>query len=332
MGDPYRGTTLEILLTRLIASPTQPQIIGLSATIPNAKEMADWIGAKLVQTDRRDIDLREGVLYTGTDENVQIAGIKVRAGDFVYREYNTGKVDVEHGLHIHTLNGIAEISKTEQSIVFRNTPVNAEKVARTISERLPVINNASGLIEQLDASVEPTPLTRALQDILLNGVAFHHAGLLSEERRIVEQGFRNGLIRVICSTTTLGAGVNTPAKNVIILDYQTYEGKNILTRVYKNMAGRAGRLRTKDNFGRSVLFAENQREANILWNQYIISQPEPVESQLAKGKGLRTSILGLIACGISNSRDDLLNFIEVCFFLMMPSEKRNMLVFPVSRA
>src|SRR5207247_2180216 len=65
LSDVQRGPTIEMLLTRLLVSPNRPQIIGLSATIPNAQEVADWLEAKLVSSVRRDVELREGILYTG---------------------------------------------------------------------------------------------------------------------------------------------------------------------------------------------------------------------------------------------------------------------------
>ena len=84
------------------------------------------------------------------------------------------------------------------------------------------------LIDEIDITVEATPITAKLKKVLVKGVAFHHAGMLSDERRIVESAFRKGLIRVICSTPTLAAGVNTPAKNVILLFHEYYGGTPIL--------------------------------------------------------------------------------------------------------
>ncbi len=313
ISDVSRGTTLEVLITRLISSPNRPQIIGLSATIPNAKDVAGWLDATLVETTKRDIELHEGILYTGSNQ-ASINGHSLNDGDFIYREFNSGNVKLESGLKLNTLDKIAEVSRSEQILVFAQTQPAAERTAKAIAGALPTISNTAKLIEELEARVESTPSTRMLKETLLNGVAFHHAGLLPEERRIIEDGFREGIIRVICATTTLGAGVNTPAKTAVILSHQTYDKRNILTRDYKNMSGRAGRIRTKDNFGRSILFAENQKELQMLWTAYITALPEPVQSKLASGNRLPSSIIGLVASNFCNTKDDLINFIKMSLF------------------
>ena len=313
MGDESRGLVIEVLLTKLLISPHRPQIIGLSATIPNAKELADWLKADLVETKKRDIELREGILYTGKNP-IKFLGKKLENEDYIYREINTSNIDIEPKLGVNTIPKIAEISKTEQSIVFVNTQGGAQRIARIVANGLPSTSDTDELIEELDTRVESTPSTRALKRTLQNGAAFHHAGLLPEERGIIEDGFRRGLIRVVCATTTLGAGVNTPAKNVIILSHQTWDRRSIPSRDYKNMAGRAGRIRAKDEFGRSILFGENEKEMEMLWREYVAAPVEPVRSQIPGRRRLDCSILGLFASGVCSTVEELTFFLKMTFF------------------
>ncbi|MFC1803525.1 DEAD/DEAH box helicase [Thermoproteota archaeon] len=315
LGDEHRGLIIEILLTRVLLSQKEsiPQIIGLSATIPNAKKLADWINGVLVSTDTRDVELHEGILYNGTIP-ITFLGKTISPGDFIYKEFNTGKIAIERNLDINSIEKIADISKQEQTIVFENTQNKSRKVAENIAQGFPKTSETDVLISELDARVESTPSTRTLKKVLQNGVAFHHAGLLPIERRIIENGFDVGSIRVISATTTLSAGVNTPAKNVIILEHETWDGRAIPTSSYKNMAGRAGRIRKKDDFGRSVLFASSEKELEMLWKNYVDAKPEKIESQIPKRRRLDCAILGLFSSGVCNTIDELTMFLTMSYF------------------
>ena len=85
-----------------------------------------------------------------------------------------------------------------------------------------------------------------LSRFIMNGVAFHHAGLKHSHRKIVEDGFKSKLIKILVSTPTLAAGVNLPARRVVIsslfrYDPLTSSRKPIDILEYKQMCGRAGR-------------------------------------------------------------------------------------------
>ncbi|RLI25124.1 hypothetical protein DRO57_04870 [Candidatus Bathyarchaeota archaeon] len=321
IGDEERGVNLEILLTRLCKTLNPPQIIGLSATIPNTKELAEWLNAEVVETDKREVELREGIEYTG-EKPINFHGFLIEKGDFLFKEFNKNRLGIEKRLNVHTFEGLLKICEKEQVIIFTNTQRQAEDLALRISKRSAPSKNVVKWIEQLDMYIETTPLTRKLKQCMTKGIAFHHAGLLPQEKRIVEDAFNNGDIKVICSTTTLGAGVNTPAKTVVILETKYYSGKSIQSRDYKNMAGRAGRIRYCDDFGRSILFAENEKEFRRLWHSYIDAKTEHVISQIPK-RNLESSILSLIVSGICENEDDIIKFVENTFFGYSYSIKDN---------
>ena len=76
--------------------------------------------------------------------------------------------------------------------------------------------------------------------LMEKGVAYHHSGLSMEERECVEILFKQGIVKVIFCTSTLAAGVNLPAKRVIITSMK--QGMSDLTSIqYRQMIGRAGR-------------------------------------------------------------------------------------------
>ncbi|MCD6445591.1 DEAD/DEAH box helicase [Candidatus Bathyarchaeota archaeon] len=313
LSDETRGVNLEILLTRLIKAESPPQVIALSATTPNANELAEWLNAELVKTEKRELELREGILYKGKN-SFNFKGYLIEEGDFLYKEHNTGNLGIEKGLNVHTFEGLVNLCKKEQVIIFCRTQREAEEIALKLSDYPLPATNIIKWIEKIDTIVESTPSTRSLKKCIKNGVAFHHAGLLPEEKRIVEQAFETEDIRAICSTTTLGAGVNTPAKTVIILSTNLWNGRNIKSRDYKNMSGRAGRIKYHDDYGRSILYADSEKEFERLWKGYIDSQPERVESQIPKRGNIEFSILNLVASNICKSTNQLIEFIQNTFF------------------
>lgn len=315
IGDPGRGPVLEMLLTRLKTAEGKrgPQIIGLSATAPNASEISDWLQATLIETHKRDVDLREGILYLGEDP-IEFNENQLNKNDLIFREFNSGMVNVEHDCKINDVSALSEICSKSQMIIFDRTRREAEQLATQLASAFPLAKNAMTLMDELDNTIEPTSVSRSLKRCIQKGTAFHHAGLLFEERQVVEEGFRNGIIRIICSTPTLGSGVNTPAKYVIIRSYILWGGNNIPTRDYKNMSGRAGRIQYHDDFGISVLFASTEKELQMLWNNYVNAVPERISSQISAKGGIDLPILQIIASGDCTSLDDLQSFLTKTFF------------------
>ena len=89
-------------------------------------------------------------------------------------------------------------------------------------------------------------MNKTLADCAAVGVAWHHAGLHPEARTLVERGFRENSIQVICCTTTMATGVNLPASRVVTHGaYQYRKGGRghalIGSRDLQQMVGRAGR-------------------------------------------------------------------------------------------
>ena len=87
---------------------------------------------------------------------------------------------------------------------------------------------------------------KELKIMIRHGFAYHHGGLTDVERSIIERAFRAGIVKVLFCTSTLAAGVNLPAKRVIITSLM--QGMAPLTdTMYKQMVGRAGRYGLDDS-------------------------------------------------------------------------------------
>ena len=118
-----------------------------------------------------------------------------------------------------------------------------------------------------------------------------------EEREIVERAFRepDGVVRVLGATTTVAAGINTPADTVIIAEqeFKGEDGRPFTVAEYKNMAGRAGRLGIRDR-GRSIIYAETPLRRQQLFARYVKGTLEPLRSSFDP-RNLETWIIRLLA-------------------------------------
>ena len=134
----------------------------------------------------------------------------------------------------------------KQALVFANTKRSAEKTAEDIAHKLKINNEKLDELsnEVLKALSRPTKQCERLAKCVKKGIAFHHAGLVAKQRELVEDNFRNGTIKIICSTPSLAMGVDLPAFRAILKDLRRY-GSHGLSYIpvleYLQMSGRAGR-------------------------------------------------------------------------------------------
>ncbi len=308
INDAKRGPTLEVTLARLLHLNPDLIILGLSATIQNADEIADWLDADVITSDWRPVTLVEGVYY-----------------DRELLFNNSKRVDVEAITKDAPINLAAEVVKNGgQSLVFVNTRRSAESYAEKASKVIKrfLSRDEKEALAELSKSVlnvlsEPTRICRRLSTCITGGTAFHHAGLAAGQRKIIEEAYKENTVKVISATPTLAAGVNLPARRVVIRDYHRYDPnfgrKEIMVLEYKQMAGRAGRPKF-DDYGEAVLIAKTQDEKDHLLDNFILAGPERIYSKLAVEATLRTHVLATIATGYASSYHGLLEFFSKTFF------------------
>ena len=212
------------------------------------------------------------------------------------------------------------INKKKQALVFCNTrrssEATAEKIGKEIKGYDEVLDELSNKILKVLSS--PTRQCKKLARCVRKGTAFHHAGLAAGQRKLIEDNFRKGIIKVICSTPTLAMGINLPAFRAILKDLKRYGGrwglKYIQTLEYHQMAGRAGRPDFNDEYGEAVCIAKNEDEAEEILEKFIKAGPEKIYSKLAVEPVLRTYCLSLVATGFCKSKKTLIEFFEKTFY------------------
>lgn len=209
----------------------------------------------------------------------------------------------------------------KQALVFVNTKRSAEKCAEDISKKVPkdMILLDDLAEEILKALSKPTRQCERLARCVRKGTAFHHAGLTYKQREIIEDNFRAGKIKIICSTPTLAAGLDMPAFRAIIRDLKRYTTTGwggmqyIPVLEYLQMAGRAGRPKY-DKYGESICIAQNETEIENIKEKYIWGEAEEIYSKLAVEPVLRTYLLSLVSTGFVHTRQEILKFFSKTFW------------------
>jgi len=297
-----RGPTLEMVIAKMRFRNPAMQIIGLSATIGNPDKLASWLDAELVTSTWRPVDLRQGVFFKDR--------IHFRGSSRAIKEVSKNYEDLN--LCLDT------ISEGGQCLVFVSSRRNAEAFAKRAAAAIKSEDPALAAYAEDIQKIAETDMGKLLATCVARGSAFHHAGLSRQERTIVEEGFRRGLIKSISSTPTLAAGLNLPARRVIIRDYHRFasgEGMQpIPVSEYHQMAGRAGRPRL-DPYGEAVLIAKDLDQVENLFEWYIEAPAEEIHSKIAEPTALYTHILSLIASGFVKNRNDLTLFMNRTFYI-----------------
>ena len=242
LGDRGRGARLEGALLRVRRLNPFLRILGLSATLGNRAELADWLCGVHFKSEWRPIPIQWRCIryQRATDKPT------------ILRE-------IVHGC----------LSEGGQSLVF----VQSRRRAETLSHEL----IAAGL-----------------------PAGHHHAGLESERRRQLELEYRAGVLRVLVSTGTLEMGLNLPARQVVLYDLQSFDGRDFVplpTNSVWQRAGRAGR-RGLDTTGEVVLLAPSwDRTAD----RYAQGHFERITSRLSEEYALAEQILAEVASGLART-------------------------------
>jgi helicase len=324
VDDGQRGPTLEVTLAKLRRLNPDLQTVALSATIGNAGELANWLDAELVDSDWRPIELQKGVHYgqalhleDGSQQRLAVQN----------SEKPTAAIVRDTLQDDHAEDGTVE--EGGSTLVFVNSRRNAEaaagRLASTVrphlsSDEKDQLANIAAEIRDVSDTETSDDLANAVED----GAAFHHAGLARGHRELVEQAFQDRLVKVVCATPTLAAGVNTPSRRVVVRDWRRYDGSAggmapLSVLEVHQMMGRAGRPGL-DPYGEAVLIANSHDELDELFERYVWADPEPVRSKLAAEPALRTHILSTVSSGFARSRTGLLEFLEQTLYASQTDE------------
>lgn len=263
MNDEQRGTVWE---ESIIYCPTNIQIIALSATVQNSKQLTNWIntvhsGTEHVFTDFRPVPLRfyyydsskpDTVLPLLTPEGKLNKKIKPESK---YKYFNK-KTAVKNPVASITM--ALKEKNMLPAIYFTFSRKKCDENAKKCSSLELLTKEETLEINRLvDEYISENPYleNNPQIDLIKKGVASHHAGLLPGWKLLVERLFQKGLIKMVFATETLAAGINMPARTTVIssVSKRTDEGHRMLSaNEFLQMSGRAGR-RGMDEIGYVVI-------------------------------------------------------------------------------
>ena len=291
INDPSRGYKLELLLSKVmtVAKLRQQkiQVIGMSADIPNLKDLANWLDAVYYRSCVRPVPLNEKIVFTKEESEVKTYQRFTKGvGEALVKDV---KMKDEPMLH-YSIQAISETTIGEKGypslLIFYNNKqmleLLAEQIAKSLQKRLEkgVISSTLNqkAIDDLKIALRncADPPEERLINTVSMGVGYHHADLLIEHKDMIEDAFREGTIRVLVSTSTLSSGVNLPAKRVIVRS--PLFGRSMMDiMTYRQMIGRAGRMGFHDE-GESILICGSD-EAEI-GRKLFLSEAPPIKSPL----------------------------------------------------
>jgi replicative superfamily II helicase len=311
ISDKHRGTGLEVLITQMLLSTAPPRLVVLSASLDDLHGLDQWLRAKAVINAERPVPLHQAVCSAQSGR-----ALMLRAGGEPTEVEMVQPTGDPEALAVRLAVMHADIG--QQVIVFRAAVPATRSLAQAIAAKRVATGIPQDLNERLLALEDPD-IVRELADLLACGVAFHNADLAPEERRLIEDAFRAGDIRILISTTTLAMGVNMPADVVIVVDRErwlpgpggTWTTEPVPVAEYRNSAGRAGRLNLRTE-GVAILIAPDDVRRRQMFQHYVLGEVEPVESQIPKAP-LHDVVFRLLAGRVAKTADALVEFVCATF-------------------
>lgn len=260
-----RGPVLESIVSRTVRRSDEVRIVGLSATLPNYRDVAKFIQVPVEGLFYFDATFRPCPLqqeFVGVKEKKaikKVAAMNEACYDRMYKSLKDG----------------------HQLIVFVHSRNETFTTAKYLLEKLDMdIVEHEGTKEVLKQEGESMKNAK-LKEIISHGFGIHHAGLSKSDRSTVEDLFAQGHLRVLVSTATLAWGVNLPAHTVIIKGTETYSPETgtwvqLSPQDILQMLGRAGRPRYDKN-GEGIIITSQDE---IQYYLAILNQQLPIESQM----------------------------------------------------
>lgn len=251
IDDPDRGSVWE---ESFIFMPPTMRFLGLSATIPNVDQLANWIedvqkqDVEIVTHFERVVPLSHS-LFERSLGMTNMSKVRKKHRRLLRDHTGEGRPNIQTTTHLDLIDAIKDRYLPCLFFTFsrRKCESNAIELGQVHdfldkqkkAEVSAIIDHVLERYPDIESSRWPQ-----LRRLLLRGIAYHHAGMLPVLKDIVEELFTHKLISVLYCTETFAVGLNFPCKTVCFDSSTKWDGisfRPISNREYFQMAGRAGR-------------------------------------------------------------------------------------------
>lgn len=321
ISDDSRGVALESLIMKLRSMKSPPRIIALTATLnqPDAENLAKKIGGFSFFSTQKNSNIRKYISAPGGELYSINKGLQLL--------FQAKSIKEDHDFLIPMVRVNLLKSQNATVLIFVNTRNDTKRIATFLLNHLndqidglrqltsplqSIVTLRNELVHELAKS--PAGLDPFLSKCILSGIACHHAGLLLEERKVIEKGMRNGSLSVVVATTTLSAGINIRSVSRVIIysPYRKVNGKKMILSesLFAQMAGRCGR--TEELQGDVITISRSQNETNEIFQH--VSKPLPsIITVLSKNEQIDTYILQALSFGFASDFFTLKTFLKSSF-------------------
>ncbi|KAJ9142142.1 Helicase and polymerase-containing protein TEBICHI [Pleurostoma richardsiae] len=329
IDDDHRGYLLELMATKLLCLGEHAvQIIGMSATLNNISLLAKWLQGHSYETHYRPVPIEEHLVYDG---NIYPAGSTRRLLMTASQLTSRTPSSQEHGTELRTIQPsasrelqdpvtnavVALANETARSnfgvLVFASSRAGCEADALLISRVMPLLDEvgADVLGKRMDLIGDfrslPGGLDHVLEQTIPYGVAFHHAGLTAEERELIADAYDSGVIKVCVATCSLAAGINLPARRVIL--HNARMGRDLVgPSMLRQMRGRAGR-KGKDEIGETYLCCRTPDLEDVVELMHA-ELPQVTSSLITEKHRIQRALLEIISIRLATSRESIDDYIR----------------------
>jgi len=315
LSDPERGVVWEEVLIYL---PPTVKLLLLSATISNADELCEWLKEirgvpnTVVRSDKRPVPLEMLFLF---DDGLIVplaseSGLNSRIERFVASKQGGRKKRLQRLDFGRIIKFLRKLDLLP-AIFFLKSRSDCDRAISTCSPVHSPSNIKSSMHNAVDAFLSAYPHLRGhrqLESLIESRVASHHGGQLPYWKVLIERMMNAGYLEAIFSTSTVAAGVNFPARTVVLVQSDRYNGREFIdlsATEFHQMIGRAGR-RGKDNIGFGLVVPGLHQDPQLLI-ELLNSSPEPIHSQIHINFSMTLNLL------LSHTPQEVKELLELSF-------------------